>query len=197
MTLKAGLILSLMSLAAPASAAVLFADDFQGNLGQWGANHSGVIVAAPGGGNALAFTANIGGGDIFTASPIGTSGTFTISFDYLGTCATGQQCGGFVGFNNAAGETWLAGSGPYPSLNPIVETGAWQTITFNFTSASPFTLKIEDWDGGTDGPTPGNAYFRNLSISGAVPEPTSWAMLIAGFGMVGAAARRRRVSVAA
>jgi hypothetical protein len=32
---------------------------------------------------------------------------------------------------------------------------------------------------------------------GAVPEPASWAMLIAGFGLVGGAARRRRVAFAA
>jgi hypothetical protein len=32
---------------------------------------------------------------------------------------------------------------------------------------------------------------------GAVPEAASWAMLIAGFGLVGAAARRRRMVVAA
>jgi hypothetical protein len=41
----------------------------------------------------------------------------------------------------------------------------------------------------------------NLQLSvinlGAVPEPSSWAMLIAGFGLVGAAARRRRVATAA
>ena len=30
-----------------------------------------------------------------------------------------------------------------------------------------------------------------------VPEPASWAMLIAGFGLVGASQRRRRTSVAA
>ncbi|PZO86692.1 MAG: hypothetical protein DI623_16060, partial [Sphingomonas sanxanigenens] len=30
----------------------------------------------------------------------------------------------------------------------------------------------------------------------AVPEPTTWAMLIAGFGMVGGAMRRRRTTVA-
>jgi hypothetical protein len=30
------------------------------------------------------------------------------------------------------------------------------------------------------------------SLAGAIPEPATWAMLIAGFGMVGAAARRRR-----
>jgi hypothetical protein len=31
----------------------------------------------------------------------------------------------------------------------------------------------------------------------AVPEPQSWAMLIAGFGLVGAVARRRKVAAAA
>lgn len=47
----------------------------------------------------------------------------------------------------------------------------------------------------------GNVLSYNLTASNpsdsiriltAVPEPTSWAMLIAGFGLVGAAARRRR-----
>ena len=37
----------------------------------------------------------------------------------------------------------------------------------------------------------------NVTPSAAVPEPASWAMLIAGFGLVGAAARRRRATVAA
>jgi hypothetical protein len=37
----------------------------------------------------------------------------------------------------------------------------------------------------------------NVTPSAAVPEPASWAMLIAGFGLVGAAARRRRAAVAA
>lgn len=34
--------------------------------------------------------------------------------------------------------------------------------------------------------------LNSQSITGGVPEPTTWAMLIAGFGLVGAAARRRR-----
>ncbi len=38
--------------------------------------------------------------------------------------------------------------------------------------------------------------LRQLRLGGvgAVPEPASWAMLIAGFGLVGAAARRRRLA---
>ena len=40
----------------------------------------------------------------------------------------------------------------------------------------------------------GNAFeYDTIGITtGAVPEPGTWAMLIAGFGLVGAAARRRR-----
>jgi hypothetical protein len=54
----------------------------------------------------------------------------------------------------------------------------------------------------------GSLGVRNLSFEiravaapppppGGVPEPASWAMLIAGFGLVGSVSRRRRSSVAA
>ncbi|WP_235927667.1 PEPxxWA-CTERM sorting domain-containing protein [Sandarakinorhabdus rubra] len=43
----------------------------------------------------------------------------------------------------------------------------------------------------------GNLIINVQEIGGSVPEPSSWAMLIAGFGLVGAAARRRRVVAAA
>lgn len=35
------------------------------------------------------------------------------------------------------------------------------------------------------------------NLTGGVPEPASWALMIAGFGMVGLAARRRMTAVAA
>lgn len=40
---------------------------------------------------------------------------------------------------------------------------------------------------------PGNIAFGTLTGGPAVPEPASWAMMIAGFGLVGATARRRRL----
>lgn len=45
----------------------------------------------------------------------------------------------------------------------------------------------------------GFAAYREIDVFGAaaVPEPASWALMIAGFGMVGAAARRRRMVVVA
>jgi hypothetical protein len=39
--------------------------------------------------------------------------------------------------------------------------------------------------------------FDTMGYDLGVPEPSSWAMLIAGFGLTGAAMRRRRRTVAA
>lgn len=46
--------------------------------------------------------------------------------------------------------------------------------------------------GGIGGFSESNVYADNFTFA-AVPEPASWAMLIAGFGLVGAASRRQRV----
>jgi hypothetical protein len=67
---------------------------------------------------------------------------------------------------------------------------AFQTGTFSF-SVNPgdsFGFYVQSTDG---------ALGRGVLTIGAVPEPESWAMLIAGFGLVGGMARRRRAIVAA
>jgi hypothetical protein len=38
----------------------------------------------------------------------------------------------------------------------------------------------------------GSGPIRSIATTGAIPEPATWAMLIAGFGLVGTALRRRR-----
>jgi hypothetical protein len=38
----------------------------------------------------------------------------------------------------------------------------------------------------------GSKLYDDISISTSVPEPSSWALMIAGFGLVGASMRRRR-----
>ena len=40
-----------------------------------------------------------------------------------------------------------------------------------------------------------NITVTSLNAAGAVPEPATWAMMIGGFGLMGASLRRRRVSV--
>ncbi len=38
----------------------------------------------------------------------------------------------------------------------------------------------------------GQGYYIEYSATGGVPEPSAWALMIAGFGMAGAMGRRRR-----
>jgi hypothetical protein len=49
----------------------------------------------------------------------------------------------------------------------------------------------------TSSPTGSGGAYIELVKGGAVPEPATWAMMIAGFGMVGYMARRRTARVAA
>lgn len=48
---------------------------------------------------------------------------------------------------------------------------------------------------GNGGPRPTDNYTVTIAVSPAVPEPTTWAMMIAGFGMIGGAMRRRTTRV--
>ena len=50
------------------------------------------------------------------------------------------------------------------------------------------TLNLYFWDLGGDD----NAGSVDVTVANTVPEPSNWAMMIAGFGLVGAAARQRR-----
>ena len=78
------------------------------------------------------------------------------------------------------------------TLDPMSVHSFWVTGTF----AREYNLAAFGHPGGTGGSRWGT-YIAEIN-AGAVPEPSSWALLIAGFGLVGAAARRqRRVTVAA
>lgn len=71
------------------------------------------------------------------------------------------------------------------NLTPYIAPGS-TSLTFRTANAS-----LDD-----------NIFFAGLLISGnatvtsGVPEPTTWAMMIAGFGMIGGVMRRRRTSAA-
>lgn len=139
----------------------------------------------------------------------------TILFDLGGTFAltgasitdrvtSGGGNGGFVGgttdfttsyqltfYSDAAGVTSV-GTFTSPTLvAPVGPTGPGDFLnspTFSFTAASVrYTVLAA-------GPS-GNPGLSNISFN-AVPEPATWFLLVAGFGMVGAAARRRNAAIA-
>lgn len=127
----------------------------------------------------------------------GCNGSFTLSF---GTTSFTQGNGVFgVGFDFA---------NPGGFFDALVTFGDGGTQLFDLGAASfrPSTFwgltstrqisAISFGPGG--GTTTGGAFgIDNLTIgsaapSGVIPEPATWALMIAGFGLVGAAARRRR-----
>ncbi len=89
-----------------------------------------------------------------------------------------------------------------PTWNASSTTGLWQqfSVTWNSGAASVADLKL--WNQQTA--YSGNDFalddlsFAKLGLnSGAIPEPASWALMLAGFGAMGGALRqRRRVALA-
>lgn len=79
------------------------------------------------------------------------------------------------------------------------------TITGNLYDSDGVTLLYSLVGEGVTGGASGGVAVRGFDgvqydfitiSSGVIPEPGTWAMLIAGFGMVGSAMRRRRVAMA-
>lgn len=205
------LLLTLSSLSAQASV-TLFSDDFESGLGQWGPTGTGVIVADPlsSSNKVLSFTGLGSGGDIFTANSFyAPSQIYTISFDYLSVETPGvptSDLGGFVGIGDGkpGDHTWLIGTqAGYPGTSGVlIHNGVWtnysitvdaNTGTFFYGGASmngaPLYLFLEDFI--SSDPIAGDVYFDNILVT-AIPEPETYAMLLAGLGLLGFMAGRRK-----
>ncbi|MFN3371869.1 MAG: PEPxxWA-CTERM sorting domain-containing protein [Sphingomonadaceae bacterium] len=134
---------------------------------------------------------------------LGTGGTRTISFDvpvkdpYIALMSWNGNTADF----GTPIEIVANGTGFYGSGTPILNdagTGFFGSgevhgiirLPGTFTSIT-FTHTTEFWHGFTVG-----VLDRAPPPGGVVPEPATWAMLIAGFGLVGATMRRRRRALA-
>jgi hypothetical protein len=131
------------------------------------------------------------------------AGTFTT----VGDGSTPTPITSFT-FDNSTVQPTILPTGTYPGVdsNDNLFSVVFPNFTFNGFSFSfdgdsynlfgengqQFACNLDCQD-----PNVFNASFTFASVSGAVPEPESWAMLITGFGIVGTAMRRRRITVAA
>jgi hypothetical protein len=117
------------------------------------------------------------------------AGNFDIYFNYdqiqweTGSASGGS--GGLGGISAAVG--YNAGTGAPGTYYEL--PGSRTPGTFLDKGTAPLVRT-------TNNGVPGQLYFsvRNGVVSPGVPEPATWAMMIGGFGMVGGAMRRRRVS---
>ncbi len=144
-------------------------------------------------------------------NPVGDDGNITLAARIFRTTSTGELVqsgqeivlrvsdtddyhnGALYGQPAAGRQRWADYSSV--TLDPTNAQTFWVTGTY----AREYNLGIFGHPGGTGGSRWGT-YIAAIDVSavGAVPEPTSWAMLIVGFGIVGAQVRRqRRTAVAA
>jgi hypothetical protein len=183
--------LLVVSAAGQAMAATTYFTENFANLSAWttrGANQSFASVSD----NVLSFSQGNSAGDIYTTA------TFTggfVNFDYLGASAV--DGGGYVGFSEGlpGNHVWLAGSSTtYGTPTNLINDGTWHHYSLALTGTGH--VMLEQFANNT----PGQGQFRSLSVTdvavAAVPEPETYAMLLAGLGMMGAIARRRKAKQA-
>lgn len=131
-----------------------------------------IIALSEGGLKTITFSQAVSDVYLALVSWNGNAGTFNQPFEVIS-----QGCGywGCGTFTNVTSTSFVANG----ELHGIIR------FTGNFTSVS-FTDLSETWHGiqiGIAGLAPPPV--------GGVPEPASWAMMIGGFGLLGAAMRRR------
>jgi hypothetical protein len=123
-----------------------------------------------------------------------TSGvTYKLSFYWAGTELSNRTGFGTVGLTGSFGSDAFATT-PYPNANGAGTPGSfsgWMLENFTFTANSTSELLSFLAVGTPSGNLPPFALLDGVSLT-AVPEPSTWAMMLVGFGGLGYAAFRRR-----
>lgn len=176
--------------ATSASAAVLFTQGAA--TGALTSPNSVDFVFADGGATAATVSFTLEGYASLDGDGNGYTDVFTLSLNGTAILSGSWNFGG--GGNNVlyfapAGSSiatsspgsWAGGTGLFEV--PLALVAGNNTLTLSYSGGSQ-GLGDEGWG------------VSNLSVSGGVPEPATWAMLITGFGLVGASLRRRTASPA-
>ncbi|OYU16021.1 MAG: hypothetical protein CFE37_03000 [Alphaproteobacteria bacterium PA4] len=146
----------------------------------------------------------------FVGDWAGVFGTADVDHVYIadfdnGLVANDTSCliGGFYGYSS--GKYCNLGRGSTEVSTAGGDSGGPQFINGKLASVTSFGLTfgtgfgdiragLNNTFGELNGFVP--IYLHKDFIAASVPEPSSWAMLIAGFGLTGAAMRRRRAAIA-
>ncbi len=136
---------------------------------------------APGGLGQFSQECGYGSHDALCDHSGGGSGSFEV-FGVLGANDASIAANSFFGFITLrASSVLFEGGRAYAAIDPV--------ITFNLAGVDPndFTLTL----------SPGFLNAGPGGSGGSVPEPAQWALMLAGFALVGATVRRRRAALAA
>ncbi len=117
---------------------------------------------------------------------------YTLTFDWASGQIASRTGATTEGLNVQVGSLNLNLT---PRNTPSGGSTPWASVTANFT-ATGANQTLSFLANGTPSGLPPVALLDNVSVRGAVPEPSTWAMMLMGFGGVGFSMRKRRRSVA-
>jgi hypothetical protein len=169
-----------------------------GGLGIWGPGNgsaNGLPASSPAGGNFVAADPDYENGAISqTINGLTVGDEYTVGFWW----GAGQQYN-FFGDTTSGWDVTLGSTTQSvgPIANPSQGFSGWMysTLTFTATSGSETLSFLAIGTGGA--PLPPFALLDGVSLT-AVPEPSTWAMMLLGFAGLGyAAMRRQRGAIAA
>ncbi len=187
---------------------------FAGNVTGWTGGSRLTFLAGPGtaaDGNYLSVYAPFpsvspdGGNFVVADGDPNYSGAFSqtlanLTVGHVYTVEFYQAAGQQAGFTGPTTERWSVSFGGETQLSTLVSLpqagfAPWQKqkLTFTATAVSQVLTFLAV---GTPGGAPPISFLDGVYVAG-VPEPASWALMVAGFGLVGAAARRRSSKVVA
>jgi hypothetical protein len=160
-------------------------------------NESGLVFNANSGLNSLDITGagNTGPNTISQTIPT-TVGQYVLSFFVGNASPTGGNAGVYgnpssinLSINGGPAQTFTNSTNGPLGIN-------WQKFSVNFTAQGSTSISFIN-------ATPQGDNMAGLddvsvtAFSSAVPEPSTWAMLLVGFGFAGAALRRKKAALAA
>jgi hypothetical protein len=173
--------LSALALSAQAVTPIVSNGDFflaNGPSGQayWG--HDGVLPSFTTGVDGLASLTGVQG--MYQSVGLTWNTTYTLTFDSYGSGTA---------YVDLYALDFALKQGSTSSTAPIYFHSSAGTQTFRFTTGAA-SIKSDPYTHLHFGTTAGTFTFDNISIT-AVPEPESWALLMAGLAVVGSMKRRR------
>jgi hypothetical protein len=164
-----------------------------GQLSLWGPQNgaaNGLPASSPTGGNFVAADAGFGVGAVSqTINGLTAGQQYNLNFSW----AAAQQSG----FTGPTTENWTVSLGNQTQSTPVFQNtshgfSGWMNQTFTFTATGASEILSFLASGGSPGSVPPFSLLDGVSLVAAVPEPSTYAMMLGGLTIVVFGARRRR-----
>jgi hypothetical protein len=153
---------------------------------------NGLTASSPAGGNFWANDSDpVNAGQLTqTISGLTVGRTYDLTFYWA--AAQYECCGGSI-YNGASSNSWSASLGAETQSTPVVSIAShgfsgWMGASFDYTATS--TSEVLSFMATGTSSVPPVALLDGVSLV-MVPEPSTWALMVLGFGGLGFAAYRR------